>query len=87
MTSLIRIPYNPEKEIRMTAKIPFNTRAFNLAVRIRRSGEMGAITGFSLHMRSKARQFYVEYKAADGRAVGDWFYEDQLESLDAYYNL
>lgn len=62
-------------------KIPFNTRAFGMEVLIDRSGETGTITGFSLHMRSKQRQFYVEYTAADGRAVGDWFYEDQLSLI------
>lgn len=62
-------------------KIPFNTQCFDKQVRITSSGELGNVTGFSRHKRSKVVQFYVEYVSADGRAVADWFFEDQLTAL------
>lgn len=56
---------------------------FGTTVRIKRSAEEGTITGFALHQRqANNKQFFVEYCAADGRAVSDWFYEDQLEVID-----
>lgn len=61
----------------MRLKLSRNT--FDLPVKIKVSGEQGVITGYSQHKRSKGPQFYVEYKAADGRATDAWFFEDQLE--------
>lgn len=56
-----------------------NSAVFGTDVKIKVSGEVGRITGFGRHQRSKAPQFFVEYKAVDGRATEDWFFEDQLE--------
>ena len=58
--------------------LKLNSSAFGTVVQIRASGEQGIVTGFCLHQRSKANQFFVEYKAADGRATEAWFHEDQL---------
>jgi hypothetical protein len=58
-----------------------NSTVFGIPVEIRVSGEKGVVTGFCLHQRNKSKQFYVEYKSGDGRAVGDWFYEDQLKVI------
>ena len=52
---------------------------FGTQVAISVSGERGKITAFSLYQRTgNNKQFFVEYCAADGRAAGDWFFEDQL---------
>lgn len=59
-----------------------NKTCFGKAVSIARSGETGTVTGYSVHMRTKAPQFYVQYTAADGRAAESWFYGDELEVFD-----
>lgn len=59
--------------------LKLNSKVFGVDVRIKVSGETGTITGFAQHSRGKQKQFYVEYKAADGRATEGWFHEDQLE--------
>lgn len=60
------------------AKIRANTSCFGMKVTITRSGEEGVITGHASYVRNKQAQFFVEYKAADGRAVSDWFFQDQI---------
>lgn len=61
--------------------LKLNTTCFGAKVRITISGEVGTVTGFSSHMRNRGKQFYVEYRAADGRAVADWFFDDQLTEI------
>lgn len=58
--------------------LKLSSTVFGIGVSITRSGETGTITGFALHKRNKAKQFYVEYTAADGCACEAWFHEDQL---------
>ena len=60
----------------MTLKL--NSTAVGTVVKIRASEEQGVVTGFAQHQRLKSKQFFVEYKAADGRASEAWFHEDQL---------
>lgn len=63
--------------------LKLSSAVFGTKVWIVQSGEVGTITGFAMHQRQKAKQFFVEYKAADGRATNDWFYEDQLSTEEA----
>lgn len=49
-------------------------------VKITISGEEGFIVGFAEYIELP-KQFYVSYKAADGRAVKDWFYGSELEAV------
>lgn len=42
------------------------------------SGERGVVTGEARHMRSSQKQYFVEYRAADGRPTEAWFFEDQI---------
>lgn len=56
-----------------------NSTAFGKTVRILVSGETGMISAFASYQRQKEKQFLVEYKAADGRAVENWFFESQIE--------
>ena len=58
--------------------IPGNKTSFGTEVTITRSGEVGIITGFAMHLRHKQKRFYVEYASADGRATANWFFEDEL---------
>lgn len=58
--------------------LKLSSTVFGTKVSITRSGETGTINGFALHKRTKTKQFFVEYTAADGSAREDWFYEDQL---------
>ena len=44
------------------------------------SGEEGVITGRAEYTDAP-NQYYLHYKAADGRAVDGWFLEDQIESM------
>ena len=67
----------------MSTKLSANKTCFGKAVKITRSGEIGVITGFALHQRNRQPQFFVEYKAADGRAVDAWLYEDQITTEEA----
>lgn len=62
--------------------LKLNSTAFGTKVWIARSGEAGTVTAYSQHMRCKQKQFLVEYVAADGRAVSDWFTEDQLTTFE-----
>lgn len=44
------------------------------------SGERGVITGRAEYV-SGDNMYQLEYKAADGRAVENWFREPQLEQV------
>lgn len=61
--------------------IPFNSTCFGLVVKLNASDETGEITAFASNKRFKQKQFFVEYVAADGRFVTDWFFEDQLHQV------
>lgn len=43
-----------------------------------RSGETGKVAGRSDYKHSKCQSYYIEYQASDGRAVADWFREDEI---------
>lgn len=45
------------------------------------SGEIGNVKGRSEHVDAE-RQYQVEYKAADGRAVVAWWSESSLEAIE-----
>ena len=44
------------------------------------SGESGRITGMSLYEHG-GPQYFLHYKAADGRAVSQWWDESNLEPV------
>ena len=46
-------------------------------VSIKISGEKGEVIGLAQFVDANS-QCHVEYKAADGRAVKEWFYEREL---------
>lgn len=56
---------------------------FNIdqGVTIKISGEKGAVLGRAAY-GTRPNQYWVHYKAADGRAVSDWFDEAQLADTD-----
>lgn len=58
--------------------LKLSSTVFGIGVGIVRSGEVGIITGFALHKRTKSKQFFVEFTNADGCAREAWFYEDEL---------
>jgi len=43
------------------------------------SGETGRITARAEYANTDDHRYLVHYKAADGRAVEDWWYESQLK--------
>lgn len=62
--------------------LPLNQSVFGKRAQIVISGEEGVIVGFCLYQRSRStKQFFLQYKAADGRACEDWFDENQLELI------
>lgn len=62
--------------------LKLNSTAFGTKVKVTRSGEEGVITAFASYQRTKgAKQFFVEYTDAYGRAAETWFYEDELTVL------
>lgn len=63
-------------------RIAANTTSFDKAVKITRSGEVGTITGFARHKRSKEPQFSVEYRDALGAARTDWFHQSELSLVE-----
>lgn len=63
------------------SKLSLNSTCFGVAVAIQSSGETGIVTGFAQHQRSKAKQFFVEYRGNDGCYREAWFFEDQLSVL------
>jgi hypothetical protein len=58
--------------------LKLNSTVFGVSVQITRSGEIGTVTGFAQHKRSKAKQFYVEYTNANGESSERWLFEDEL---------
>ncbi len=58
--------------------LKLSSAVFGTRVSITRSGETGTINGFVLRKRTKTKQFFVEYTAANGCACKAWFHEDQL---------
>lgn len=59
-------------------KLSANRTCFGQTVSITRSSEKGVVTGFSVHMRTKQPQFYVQYANAMGVACEAWFFGDEL---------
>ena len=55
---------------------------FNLhqTVELGISGEQGYVKGRAEHLNC-CNQYYVHYKAADGRAVSAWFDEEDLTEV------
>lgn len=51
--------------------------ALNDKVEIEISGEKGKVFGRAEYIELTA-QYWVKYKAADGRAVSNWFYSSDL---------
>lgn len=50
----------------------------NQAVKIDMSGEQGIVIGRAEYSESSAPQYYVRYRAGDGRAVEAWWSEKAL---------
>ncbi len=44
------------------------------------SGEQGYVDAYAVYQHSPV-QFYIKYKAADGRAVSGWFGAEELDML------
>lgn len=51
---------------------------FGSPVRLSKSGEKGEVIGIAEYSRHP-KQFQIEYVAADGRQVSDWFYRESFE--------
>ncbi len=45
------------------------------------SGECGFVKGRAEYLESH-NQYYIHYKAADGRAVDNWFSGSELEAVE-----
>lgn len=58
--------------------------AFELGqkVRIKVSDEAGEIIGIALYAAQTENSYLVRYKAADGRAVENWWNESALAATD-----
>ncbi|MEP3633397.1 MAG: hypothetical protein ABJM82_00020 [Shimia thalassica] len=61
-----------------------NTKTFHHAleevVKIITSGESGIVIGRAEHQNTND-QYLIEYKAADGRAVQEWWFENQTQKI------
>lgn len=59
--------------------VQFESRlGFDSEVRIARSSERGAVRAVVFDKRLSAPRYFVEYKAANGCAAENWFYDDDL---------
>lgn len=50
-------------------------------VRVKSSGEAGTVRGVSFHATATVPGIFLDYKAADGRAVSGWFDADLVEPV------
>lgn len=53
----------------------------NQAVQISVSGEQGTVLARAEYAESKTPQYYVRFKAADGRACECWWSEKALQAV------
>lgn len=49
-------------------------------VEIKCSGEQGLVKGRAEYAACDKPKYYIEYKAADGRAVTDWWNEESIQA-------
>ena len=54
--------------------------SLGVGVSIALSGEQGYVDAYAVYQHSPI-QFYIKYKAADGRAVSGWFGAEELDML------
>lgn len=45
---------------------------------IKISGERGVVSGVAFYDHSNQAHYQIQYKAADGRAVTDWFWQKEV---------
>jgi hypothetical protein len=52
-------------------------------VTIAASGETGTVTARAEYHDGRRDAYFIRYKAADGRAVEQWWAEDALEAVES----
>ena len=70
-----------KKAVQIAVNAPMFKFDLNQVVKVRVSDEFGEVRGRAQYAHAE-NQYYIHYRAADGRALSDWFGESELVSAE-----